>query len=282
MGDPSSKPLAVLGVGGIGCAVGYALRSAGVDVTFVEADERKIEWGRTRGIRLDRRPYLPIRIEPFAQWRPAPDGLTLLCTKSYDNPAILRRLPSSNCVVPIQNGFDPQLRARCEAEGIASFVCECIPHRTHARMTRPGALHIGPAGADRNPVPSAVNRLVRILTRHGNFRVQAVSDVLPYKYSKLMYNAAISPLAAVSGLDNGQLLTVRKARKLFFTLLRENYEIFKGVRVALGQVGPFHPDTVNRFLRWPLIARTLAWPGISPSRSVISGARVLEQTAPSF
>jgi 2-dehydropantoate 2-reductase len=84
-----------------------------------------------------------------------------------------------------------------------------------------------------------MEKLIQVLDRHGSFRVKRVPDVLPYKYSKVMYNAAISPLAAVAGLDNGQLLTIRKARKLFFQILRENYGILKAAGVPLGVVGPF-------------------------------------------
>ncbi len=84
-------------------------------------------------------------------------------------------------------------------------------------------------------------------------------DILPYKYTKLMYNAAISPLAAAAGLDNGQLLTVPKARKLFFALLQENYKILSDARVRLGKIGPFHPDTVSRILSRPAVANALAW-----------------------
>jgi 2-dehydropantoate 2-reductase len=87
-----------------------------------------------------------------------------------------------------------------------------------------------------------------------------VPEVLPYKNSKLLYNAAISPIAAVAGLDNGELLTIAKARRLFFGLLRENYRILKDAGAPLERVGPFHPDTVNRLLRLPLVARILAIP----------------------
>ena len=34
--------ITVVGAGGIGCAVGYFLRAAGVRVTFVDADEAKV------------------------------------------------------------------------------------------------------------------------------------------------------------------------------------------------------------------------------------------------
>jgi hypothetical protein len=50
-----------------------------------------------------------------------------------------------------------------------------------------------------------------------------------------MYNGAISPLAAVAGLDNGQLLTMGKARGGFFEILGENYGILNGT--AAGNTG---------------------------------------------
>src|SRR5262249_44468437 len=78
-------------------------------------------------------------------------------------------------------------------------------------------------------------------------------------YTKLMYNAAISPIAAACGLDNGGLLWVPRARRLFFDLLLENYTILCGAGVPLGRIGPFHPETVHRILRRRWIANTMAW-----------------------
>ncbi len=86
-----------------------------------------------------------------------------------------------------------------------------------------------------------------------------VSNILPFKYTKLMYNAAISPLAASAGLDNGELLRLSAARRLFFQLLLENYTILHDAHISLGTIGPFHPDRVAGILRRPAIARALAW-----------------------
>jgi 2-dehydropantoate 2-reductase len=135
-------------------------------------------------------------------------------------------------------------------------VSECLPHRTWTRITRGGRLHIGPR-AQGSAGPHGL--LFDALRRHAPFRVEPVADILPYKYTKLMYNAAISPLAAAAGLDNGQLLSVPRARRLFFELLRENYGILRGAGVPLGIVGPFHPDTVQRILSRPFVANSLAW-----------------------
>jgi 2-dehydropantoate 2-reductase len=91
------------------------------------------------------------------------------------------------------------------------------------------------------------------------FRVRIVPDILPYKHTKLMYNAAIGPIAAAAGLDNGQLLSIAKPRCLFFELLRENYSILHDAGVRLETIGPFHPATVDRILHRKLLARALAW-----------------------
>jgi 2-dehydropantoate 2-reductase len=255
----------IVGAGGIGCAVGYALRAAGASVIFVDADAEKVRWGRSQGVCVDRRPPQQADFQSFRDWTPTADVPVLLCTKCYDNATVLDRLPSTTTLIPIQNGFDQSLEARGSfPEGIASFVSECYPHRTHTRVTRAGKVHLGMhpvASSDQScaHLEDLLNELVALLHRGGLFRVQRVSNILPYKHTKLMYNAAIGPLAAAAGLDNGQLLSVRPARRLFFELLRENYSILHAAGVPLGRIGPFHPDTVNRILQQASVARLLSW-----------------------
>src|SRR5262249_10243327 len=152
---------------------------------------------------------------------------------------------------------DRSLEKHQAPEGIASFVSTCSPQQTHTRITRKGRLHIGYRG----PIASSQLPTVTVtemLRRSPLFRVEVVADILPYKYTKLMYNAAISPLAAAAGLDNGQLLSVPPARELFFDLLRENYHILHGAGIPLGKIGPFHPDTVAGILRRRSLAHALA------------------------
>jgi 2-dehydropantoate 2-reductase len=113
------------------------------------------------------------------------------------------------------------------------------------------------------------------------FTVEVVSDILPFKHTKLMYNAAISPLATAAGLDNGQLLSVPVARELFFELLQENYAILRGAGVELAKIGPFHPATVQRILsrRWLAGAMALAfYPTLRGSYCSMAGDLPLGRT----
>jgi 2-dehydropantoate 2-reductase len=142
-------------------------------------------------------------------------------------------------------------------EGIASFISECIPGTTHTHITRFGKLHFGRRGD--TPLLALRAPLLDCLRSCMLFRLEVVADILPYKYTKLMYNAAISPLAAAAGLDNGQLLSVPAARRLFFDLIQENYTILQHAGIRLARIGPFHPHTVQRILRRRLVANAFAW-----------------------
>jgi 2-dehydropantoate 2-reductase len=215
----------------------------------------------------------------FRSWEPAAGETILLCTKCYHNPAVLERLNTAVDVIPIQNGFDPSLDSRGHQwEAIASFVSECSKDRPYTRITRRGCLYLGVRQLEAaRTVPAVVDKLRQARL----FRGKVVPHILPFKYTKLMYNAAISPLAAAAGLDNGQLLSVPVARRLFFALLQENYQILKRARVPLGKIGPFHPVTVNRILQRKRLANVLAWafyPSLRGSYCSMSGDLPAGQT----
>jgi len=254
-----TKPtIHILGAGGIGCALGYALSVAGGSVTLVDVNDRKIDDGLRHGIRVDDRPARRVMFTPFADWRAPANAILLLCTKCYDNSAVLAKLPGDAMLVPVQNGFDPQLDQHGHTfEGIASFVSECEANRPWTRITRPGDLHLGPRVSQPGESPR-FEALVAAISRSDLFRVKRVKEIEPFKFAKLMYNAAISPIAAIAGLDNGKLLSLPVARRLFFDLIQENYRILASHGLRLGKVGPFRPATVAWILRQRWLARTMA------------------------
>ena len=86
------KTVHILGAGGIGVALAWSLARAGWDVTVIDADARKVEWGSKEGLTVvdfgTERPTFTT----FNEWTPPQNELMLLCTKTYDNPAVLARL----------------------------------------------------------------------------------------------------------------------------------------------------------------------------------------------
>lgn len=247
----------VIGAGGIGCALGYSLAAAGWSVTFVDVNDRKVDDGLKHGVGVGDRPLRRVMFVPFREWRPKADAILLLCTKCYDNAAVLAKVPAGAMLVPVQNGFDPQLHDHGhDFEGIASFVSECEADRPRTRITRPGELHLGPRR--RNADDPRWPQLVAAFERSDLFRVKLVPEIEPFKLAKLMYNSAISPIAAAAGFDNGKLLSLPAARGLFFDLIQENYRILAANELRLGKVGPFRPETVAWILRRRWLARLMA------------------------
>lgn len=254
-----NKPIHIVGIGGIGAVLGWALTQAGYSVILIDNHPGKIAEGGKDGIAVVGLGTQKIPIVAFDDWTPPDEGFILLCTKTYDNPAVLARLSDDAFLVPVQNGFDPELEQRNHAcEGIASFVSECQRDRPVTRITRPGSLHIGARRSITADEQAEIMSLAIAVGKAKLFPVELVPDVRPYKATKLMYNAAISPLAAMAGVDNGELLTGQLAKALFFALLLENYAILQQAKIPLARIGPFHPDTVSLILRTPWLPALMA------------------------
>ncbi|MEX2516204.1 MAG: 2-dehydropantoate 2-reductase N-terminal domain-containing protein [Gammaproteobacteria bacterium] len=256
----------IIGAGGIGIVVTWALSEAGLDVVLVEQHAAKLAAGQRDGISVAGRGRKKIPMLVFSDWQPVSNSIVLLCTKTYDNPEIIQRLQTSSAgniqLIPIQNGFDTALDALTHAgEAIASFVSECERDQPLTRITRPGDLHIGArhtlTATEQTAFDQCLDLLVPALAQADLFSVKQVPDIRPYKAAKLMYNAAISPLAASAGVDNAALLSNPQAKRYFFGLLQENHAILKQAGVPLAKIGPFHPDNVVRILRTPGLATLL-------------------------
>ncbi len=226
---------------------------------MVETNPQKLKAGQQDGLTVDGVNERRVRFCSFTDWAAPEDGVVLLCTKTYDNAAVLARTHARRWLVPVQNGFDPLLDASAHpCEGIASFVSQCEPSRPATRLTRPGELFFGGRRRLHTEERDGLENLAKGLRQGGLKQVRVADLIEPYKASKLMYNAAISPLAASAGIDNGQLLSDPVARNLFFALLKENYSILRRRGVPLARIGPFPPWLVNRILRLPGLGQALA------------------------
>src|SRR5262249_62221945 len=93
----------LVGAGGIGCAVGYALRRAGAPVVFVDAAAEKIAWGRQHGVGVDRRPPLPAKFQSFTAWEPPAGANVFLFTTCSDNAPLPAPPPPARTPLPAQN-----------------------------------------------------------------------------------------------------------------------------------------------------------------------------------
>ena len=165
-----------------------------------------------------------------------------------------RRIPSCSCVrrrtttrlcspgCPRANGS-----SRCRTDSTGRSTPPTTPARESPRSS-PSVSPTGPrpgSHARANftweaaaPWPPGERRVLENLAaglrRGGCQSVHLVDRIGPYKSAKLMYNAAISPLAAAAGVDNGQLLGDPLAQRLFFCIVAGELCDSASLRRAVG------------------------------------------------
>lgn len=257
---PSAFSADVVGAGGIGICLAIALIESGWTIQLVESNPAKLEFGSREGIGVQGRKTIPVPLTDFSSWVPSDSRPIFLCTKGFSNKEVLGKIPANAPIFPVQNGFDPNLCQRVTAlEGIASWISECPKNQTITRITRPGDLHFGPATGNAKWLKTGQDwvQSTRKAFEKMGIRAKWVPDTRPYKATKLIYNAAISPIASGAGIDNSSLLTDSKARKLFFALLGENIAIMRSQKIPLGRIGPISPPWVawilgQNWIRAPL------------------------------
>ena len=122
----------------------------------------------------------------------------------------LGRLPAQVTLIPIQNGFDHALDARGEfVEGIASFVSECDPGRTHTRITRRGRLHVGPRGQAAQSHPEAAMHVVSLLRALAHAGAELVGGEIAAHLEGLIGDLAAARSATLGALTVAGLLEAR-------------------------------------------------------------------------
>lgn len=255
--QPQLPPITILGAGGIGCTLAATIHHSGHPVKLVEICRSKLSWAKVNGIEVTGLSSQLIPIESFDQWIPREVDLIIVCIKIYNNIYLADKNIAWDRAITIQNGFENSIQnVSRKGEGIASFIAECKPGTTQVRITRGGALHLGTyiGHGDSSHTYSHLAGLIR----HPLIRVVVTSNITKFKYTKFLYNCAISPLASGCGVDNGQLLANPRIRPIFLGLLRENLGIMASAGIELGKVGPFSPNTVVSILRNRWITNLLA------------------------
>ncbi len=212
----------VFGAGAMGSFFG-GLLSSRHDVLLI---------GRRAHVDAVRRHGLTIRGKTVRLARPraatqVPRGerpqLVLVATKAYDTAAAmvsLRRFAGTATFLTLQNGLDnPEVIARAAARVVAGTTAHGVT------FVRPGEIrHAGIGdtviGSWRGVSPKDVI-LIRDVFEESGIATRVTADVRSELWAKLIVNAAINPLAALTGLANGALARDRDLLRLLQDVGRE-------------------------------------------------------------
>lgn len=232
--------IVIIGPGAMGCLFAGLLAEGGHEVRLLDKRPDRAQLIARQGLIIeDRRGTRVVPIDATARPEDVKDAdAALVCVKAYDTastiPAILAFLSDRTWVLTLQNGLG-------NVELLAAHV---PPRRLLAGVTAHGSTYLG-VGHIRH-AGSGTTTLAALLPEHHVQAAQLAAtlaqpgietavapDLSAVLWSKLIVNAAIGPLSAISALTNGQLLEQPAWRSLLEKAAAEGAAIAarKGIRL---------------------------------------------------
>ncbi|MFI7542302.1 ketopantoate reductase family protein [Actinoplanes sp. NPDC049599] len=208
-----STRIAVLGCGAIGSLyAAHLARVPGVEVWAVDPWREHVEAIEAGGLTVTGQAAFtaPVHARTSAGELP-PCRFGIVATKSShtgDAVAAARDVLADAAVVSVQNGVGNE-------ELIAEFLPRVIRGTivTAGAVTAPGTVRYDAPGDswlgpfEPRPASTAEIELLAGLLNEGGLKTHAVADARGPQWTKVVFNAATSPLAALTGLTVGQVCT---------------------------------------------------------------------------
>lgn len=228
---PSRQRIAIVGPGAMGCLFGALLAEAGHDVWLIDhRPERALVLSRN-GVTIEETGSsrtVPIK----ATAEPSTIGTVqaiLFTVKAYDTEAAARAASAlagaQTTIVTLQNGlgnvealsrtFDPKhVVAGATSHGATSLGTGRVRH------AGVGPTLLAPAAGDTESARQAAE-----LLKSAGLEVAVVGDAASVIWSKVVINASINPLTALTRLRNGRLLEFPELREVLTAVARETAEV---------------------------------------------------------
>lgn len=223
--------IVIMGAGAIGSLFGGLLAKAGNDVSFIgrKAHVEKIEKEglRITGISGEVRVKIPATTDPASL--DAPD-LIILTVKAYDTDQAIRDVQqlfsSRTHLLCLQNGLG--------TEEVASAILG--EARIIRGTTSEGALFLEPGKVRHTgtgetilgyPTRTVDNFLeeMKIIFEKAGFKTSITDEIKKLVWEKVFVNVAINPFGALTGLRNGDLLTVPQLRNAMEAAILEGIAV---------------------------------------------------------
>ena len=231
--------VAVLGCGAIGSLyAAHLARVPGVEVWAVDPWREHVEAIEAGGLTVTGQAAftVPVHARTHAADLP-PCELAIVATKSLhttDAVTAARAALAGAAVVSVQNGV-----------GNEELIAEVVPRVmrgtivTAGAVTAPGTVRYDAPGdswiGPFEPKPATVDEievLARLLNQ-GGLRTHAVPDARGPQWTKVVFNAATSPLAALTGLTVGQVCTDPALRTQVAILIAEARAVCAAAGIVL-------------------------------------------------
>jgi 2-dehydropantoate 2-reductase len=185
-------------------------------------------------------------------WRA--DDIVILATKATAAVAAVEPIPERVPVVCVSNGLNPALREARPGQVSFATVDFAVSRDAAGAIvcTRRGRLTLPRSSARR-----ATERLAASLAG-SSVRASLTSDIEPHLWSKLLLNASLDAVAALTGQTLGEVFGHAESFEAFRRLLREGIAVLRAARIPPRTVQGITPLLLDRVVHWPVAARVAA------------------------
>ena len=236
---PGGVRVAVIGCGAIGSLyAAHLARVPGVEVWAVDPWAEHVAAIESRGLRVTGLADFTAEVRARTDGRDLPAcDFGLVATKALHTRAAVegaRAALADAAVVSVQNGLGNE-------EVIAELVPRVIRGSivTAGAIVTPGVVRYDAPGdswfGPFEPRPAPMGEIARLagLLSAGGLRTHALEDARGPQWTKVIFNSATSPLAALTGLPMGPLCTDDGLRSQVDGLIREAVAVCERAGIAL-------------------------------------------------
>ena len=230
--------MVVAGAGSIGSLLAAHLAQV-ADVTVLTRREEHASALRDEGLRVSGRSDFTARLDavPDPSALPADPDLAILATKSTDlEPLAARlegRLPSAT-VMTIQNGLGAEDIVAAHGDwpllSAVTFMSGTRHGDAHVEYVLDTATWIGPF---RGTTETDARRVADLIEA-GGLKAEAFPDLRPAQWSKLIFNATVNGVAALTGLPHDFHFAQTDQLSDLGSLVRDLFDEGKAVAAAAG------------------------------------------------
>lgn len=231
--------ICIVGCGAIGGL--YAAHLAQLpeaEVWAYDVSAKHVEAINRDGLRLTGHVELTAQVQARTDAHEIPQcELGIVATKSmFTGAAIAATAPSlaDAAVCSVQNGIGSEEIIARHVSRVIRGVCLPAGHLIAPgviNMDGPGPTWVGPF----EPRPASIDEVQRLadaLTRAG-MPTHARADARGAQWTKLLFNAATNPIAALTGLTHGELWDVPELRELVSALVEEGRAVSDALGIEL-------------------------------------------------
>ena len=237
----TDKTIAVVGGGAIGGITAAYLSKAGYDVELVAKYKEKAEQAASQGLHI-----VGVRGDHYIKMKAVADveqlsgkkDIVMIVTKAYDMPDAARRvlpfLKDDSLVVSMQNGICVEalgdiVGAERSVGCVIGWGSTMLPDGS-LNMTSEGDFVIGGQLSDQD-----LSGLKDVFDHMLPTRISA--NIIADLYSKMIVNSCITSLGVLCGLNLGKIMTYKRARQIFVSIIREAVAVANAMNLKVEPYG---------------------------------------------